>query len=82
MLLQEDDEHTLEEDEALITEEERKEELAALQNEVDLPLEELLKRYAVEKGESCSVHVLMKTRYCHHDFMLTKGGNFRCDKSS
>ncbi|XP_058207569.1 protein PHOTOPERIOD-INDEPENDENT EARLY FLOWERING 1 isoform X1 [Rhododendron vialii] len=45
----EDDEHTLEEDEALITEEERKEELAALQNEVDLPLEELIKRYAVEK---------------------------------
>lgn len=42
----EDDEHTIEEDEALITEEERKEELAALQGEMDLPIEELLKRYA------------------------------------
>lgn len=42
----EDDEHTIEEDEALVTEEERKEELAALQDEMDLPLEELLKRYA------------------------------------
>uniref|UniRef100_A0A5B7AQU5 DNA helicase n=1 Tax=Davidia involucrata TaxID=16924 RepID=A0A5B7AQU5_DAVIN len=45
----EDDEHTIEEDEALITEEERQEELAALHNEIDLPLEELLKRYAREK---------------------------------
>lgn len=56
----EDDEHTIEEDEALITEEERQEELTALHNEVDLPLEELLKRYTMgevsresspEKGE-------------------------------
>ncbi|KAK9276401.1 hypothetical protein L1049_005934 [Liquidambar formosana] len=46
----EDDEHTIEEDEALITEEERQEELAGLRNEIDLPLEELLKRYAMEKG--------------------------------
>ncbi|XP_021749015.1 protein PHOTOPERIOD-INDEPENDENT EARLY FLOWERING 1-like isoform X1 [Chenopodium quinoa] len=46
----EDDEQTIEEDEALITEEERLEELAALQNEVDLPLEELLKRYSVSEG--------------------------------
>ncbi|XP_019414895.1 PREDICTED: protein PHOTOPERIOD-INDEPENDENT EARLY FLOWERING 1 isoform X1 [Lupinus angustifolius] len=46
-----DDERTLEEDEALITEEERKEELAALRDEIDLPIEELLKRYAEEKGE-------------------------------
>ncbi|XP_052172511.1 protein PHOTOPERIOD-INDEPENDENT EARLY FLOWERING 1 isoform X2 [Diospyros lotus] len=45
----EDDEHTLEEDEALITEEERKAELLALRNEVDLPLEELLKRYTMEE---------------------------------
>ncbi|KAG9451421.1 hypothetical protein H6P81_011386 [Aristolochia fimbriata] len=45
----EDDEHTIEEDEALITEEERKEELAALQDEVDIPLEELLKRYSSNK---------------------------------
>ncbi|KNA09216.1 hypothetical protein SOVF_155580 [Spinacia oleracea] len=43
----EDDEQTIEEDEALITEEERQEELAALQNEVELPLEELLKRYSM-----------------------------------
>ncbi|KAF4402473.1 hypothetical protein G4B88_012258 [Cannabis sativa] len=48
----EDDEHTIEEDEALITKEERQEELAALQNEIDLPLEELLKRYA-GKEKAC-----------------------------
>ncbi|KAM7467771.1 hypothetical protein LguiB_015333 [Lonicera macranthoides] len=46
----EDDEHTIEEDEALITKEERQEELAALHNEIDLPLEELLKRYAAEES--------------------------------
>lgn len=46
----EDDEHTIEEDEALITEEERQEELTALHTEIDLPLEELLKRYGVEKA--------------------------------
>lgn len=51
MLFQEDDENTIEEDEALFTEQERKEELAALQNEVDLPLGELLKQYPTEKGE-------------------------------
>ncbi|XP_058088358.1 protein PHOTOPERIOD-INDEPENDENT EARLY FLOWERING 1-like isoform X2 [Magnolia sinica] len=45
----EDDEHTIVEDEALITEEERREELEALQNEMDLPLEELLKRYTKNK---------------------------------
>ncbi|KAJ0503173.1 putative DNA helicase chromatin remodeling SNF2 family [Helianthus annuus] len=48
----EDDERTIEEDEALITEDERREELAALQNEADLPLEELLKRYAVEEEKT------------------------------
>lgn len=46
ILLQEDDEHTIEADEALITEEERREELEALQNESELPLEELLNRYS------------------------------------
>ena len=51
-LFQEDDEQTIEEDEALITKEERQEELAALQNEIDLPLEDLLKRYTREKSES------------------------------
>ncbi|XP_057547488.1 protein PHOTOPERIOD-INDEPENDENT EARLY FLOWERING 1 isoform X1 [Amaranthus tricolor] len=45
----EDDEQTIDEDEALITKEEREEELAALQNEVDLPLEELLKRYSMNE---------------------------------
>ncbi|XP_009759618.1 protein PHOTOPERIOD-INDEPENDENT EARLY FLOWERING 1 isoform X1 [Nicotiana sylvestris] len=51
----EDDEHTIEEDEAVITKEEREEELAALQNEMDLPLEELLKHYAVgEASRDCS----------------------------
>ncbi|KAJ9559094.1 hypothetical protein OSB04_013708 [Centaurea solstitialis] len=48
----EDDEHTIEEDEALITADERREELEALQNEVDLPLEELLRRYAVREGST------------------------------
>ncbi|XVF41426.1 hypothetical protein PTKIN_Ptkin01aG0279200 [Pterospermum kingtungense] len=50
----EDDEQTIEEDEALITAEERQEELAALHSEIDIPLEELLKRYTVEtvNGES------------------------------
>ncbi|XP_010673306.2 protein PHOTOPERIOD-INDEPENDENT EARLY FLOWERING 1 isoform X3 [Beta vulgaris subsp. vulgaris] len=46
----EDDEQTLEEDEALITEEERQEELDALQSEIDLPLEELLKRYSTSEA--------------------------------
>lgn len=45
----EDDEHTIEEDEALITAEERQEELLALKNEVDLPIEELLKRYGMDQ---------------------------------
>ncbi|KAL4560597.1 hypothetical protein LXL04_032750 [Taraxacum kok-saghyz] len=48
----EDDEHTLEEDEALITEDERREEIAALQNEMDLPLEELLSRYTAKDEET------------------------------
>lgn len=47
----EDNEQTIDEDEALITEGERQEELEALQNEVDLPLEELLKRYRGEKDD-------------------------------
>ncbi|XP_051138731.1 protein PHOTOPERIOD-INDEPENDENT EARLY FLOWERING 1 isoform X2 [Andrographis paniculata] len=46
----EDDERTIEEDEALITKEEREEELAALQNETELPLEEILKRYAAQEA--------------------------------
>lgn len=51
----EDDERTVDVDEALITKEEREEELAALQSEIDLPLEEILKRYAaheVSRGKS------------------------------
>ncbi|OMO82621.1 hypothetical protein COLO4_22907 [Corchorus olitorius] len=47
--LKEDDEQTIEEDEALITAEERQEELAALHSEIDLPLQELLKRYVVQR---------------------------------
>ncbi|KAL3534187.1 hypothetical protein ACH5RR_002648 [Cinchona calisaya] len=50
----EDDEHTIEEDEALITKEEREEELAALQNEIDIPLEELLKRYEEKVSREAS----------------------------
>ncbi|XP_073067062.1 protein PHOTOPERIOD-INDEPENDENT EARLY FLOWERING 1-like isoform X1 [Primulina eburnea] len=45
-----DDEHTIDEDEALITNEEREEELAALRSEIDLPLEEILKRYVAQEA--------------------------------
>jgi len=45
----EDDEHTIDEDEAQITEAERNEELAALQAEVDLPLDVILKMYTETK---------------------------------
>jgi E1A-binding protein p400 len=48
---QEDDEATLEADEALITEEERKEELSALQRESELPIEELLRAYSSLRSE-------------------------------
>lgn len=45
----EDDERTVDADEAHITKEEREEELAALQSEIDLPLEEILKRYGAHE---------------------------------
>ncbi|XP_062219951.1 protein PHOTOPERIOD-INDEPENDENT EARLY FLOWERING 1-like isoform X2 [Phragmites australis] len=45
----EDDERTIDEDEAQITEAERNEELAALQAEADLPLDEILKMYTETK---------------------------------
>ncbi|TVT99739.1 hypothetical protein EJB05_54878 [Eragrostis curvula] len=44
----EDDERTIDEDEALITEAERNEELAALEAEANLPLDDILKMYAKE----------------------------------
>ncbi len=47
---QEDDEATLEADEALITESERREELNALQQESELPLDQLLKNYKMGEG--------------------------------
>jgi hypothetical protein len=47
-LVQDDDEQTIDEEEALITEVERNEELAALQAEADLPLEDVLKTYKKE----------------------------------
>ena len=50
-MLQEDDERTIDEDEAQITEAERNEELAALQAEVDLPLDVILKTYTETKGD-------------------------------
>ncbi|KAL0297872.1 UNVERIFIED_CONTAM: syntaxin [Sesamum calycinum] len=50
--LHKDDEHTIEEDEALITKEEREDELAALQSEIDLPLEEILKYCAAKEGKA------------------------------
>ncbi|KAH6817090.1 SNF2 domain-containing protein / helicase domain-containing protein [Perilla frutescens var. frutescens] len=45
----EDDERTVDADESLITKEEREEELVALQSEIDLPLDEILKRYAAHE---------------------------------
>ncbi|XP_010557228.1 PREDICTED: protein PHOTOPERIOD-INDEPENDENT EARLY FLOWERING 1 isoform X2 [Tarenaya hassleriana] len=48
----EDNEDTIEEDEKHISERERQEELEALQNEVDLPLEELLRSYSAARGPS------------------------------
>ncbi|WVZ74132.1 hypothetical protein U9M48_022354 [Paspalum notatum var. saurae] len=45
----EDDECTIDEDEAQITEAERNEELAALQAEADLPLDDILKMYTETK---------------------------------
>ncbi|XP_062222377.1 protein PHOTOPERIOD-INDEPENDENT EARLY FLOWERING 1-like isoform X2 [Phragmites australis] len=45
----EDDERTIDEDEAQITEAERNEELAALQAEADLPLDDILKMYTETK---------------------------------
>ncbi|CAM6104661.1 unnamed protein product [Calypogeia fissa] len=51
---EEDDETTIAADEALITEDEKKEELNMLQRESELPLEELLKLYR-RNGESLDV---------------------------
>lgn len=45
----EDDEDTIEEDEKHFTKQERQEELESLQNEVDLPVEELLRRYTASR---------------------------------
>lgn len=50
-MLQEDDEHTIDEDEAQITEAERNEELSALEAEADLPLDVILKMYTEIKGD-------------------------------
>ncbi len=54
---QEDDEATLEADEALITESERREELIALQQESELPLEQLLKNYKMGEGNEMLLFV-------------------------
>ncbi|XP_066322316.1 protein PHOTOPERIOD-INDEPENDENT EARLY FLOWERING 1-like isoform X2 [Miscanthus floridulus] len=51
----EDDEHTIDEDEAHITEAERNEELAALEAEADLPLDAILKMYTKTKVQYVSV---------------------------
>ncbi|GLJ18606.1 hypothetical protein SUGI_0331380 [Cryptomeria japonica] len=65
----EDDEETLEADEALITEDERRAELAALRDESDLPLEELLKRYRHNEGsESAENHSENDTEEHEPDF--------------
>uniref|UniRef100_A0A453TAG0 Uncharacterized protein n=1 Tax=Aegilops tauschii subsp. strangulata TaxID=200361 RepID=A0A453TAG0_AEGTS len=49
---QEDDERTIDEDEAQITEAERNEELAALQAEADIPIDDLLKSYLKSQGKA------------------------------
>jgi E1A-binding protein p400 len=54
---QEDDEATLEADEALITESERREELNALQQESELPLDQLLKNYKMGEGNEMLLFV-------------------------
>jgi E1A-binding protein p400 len=54
---QEDDEATLEADEALITECERREELNALQQESELPLDQLLKNYKMGEGNEMLLFV-------------------------
>ncbi len=54
---QEDDEATLEADEALITESERREELNALQHESELPLDQLLKNYKMGEGNEMLLFV-------------------------
>ena len=51
LVLQEDDERTIDEDEAQITEAERNEELAALQAEADIPIDDLLKSYLKSQGD-------------------------------
>ncbi|KQK08524.1 protein PHOTOPERIOD-INDEPENDENT EARLY FLOWERING 1 isoform X1 [Brachypodium distachyon] len=51
----EDDEHTIDEDEAQITKAERNEELAALQAEADLSLDDILKLYTKTKAQAVSV---------------------------
>lgn len=66
VLLQEDDERTIEEDEAQITDSERREELKALQAEADLPLEELLKSYNGKTGESQGLSVDIFVLYQIH----------------
>lgn len=79
MLLQGDDEQTIDEDEALITEAEREEELAALQNEADQPLEEILKSYMNNTGEYihfCHVLKFLQRFLCVF-FVYTMGTIFR-----
>uniref|UniRef100_A0A453TAE9 HSA domain-containing protein n=1 Tax=Aegilops tauschii subsp. strangulata TaxID=200361 RepID=A0A453TAE9_AEGTS len=49
---QEDDERTIDEDEAQITEAERNEELAALQAEADIPIDDLLKSYLKSQAQA------------------------------
>uniref|UniRef100_A0A453TAN3 HSA domain-containing protein n=1 Tax=Aegilops tauschii subsp. strangulata TaxID=200361 RepID=A0A453TAN3_AEGTS len=69
---QEDDERTIDEDEAQITEAERNEELAALQAEADIPIDDLLKSYLKSQDSSNQVNG------CNHDSGYTSSdeGNF------
>lgn len=70
-MLQEDDEHTIDEDEAQITEAERNEELAALEAEADLPLDVILKMYTKTKGDLHSPTILTYPLPCIEGTMLS-----------
>lgn len=68
-MLQEDDERATNEDEAQITETERKEELAALQAEVDLPLDDIPRMFTKkcrkdEMVPTCLLKVICPHFYC------------------
>ncbi|KAE8805269.1 protein PHOTOPERIOD-INDEPENDENT EARLY FLOWERING 1-like [Hordeum vulgare] len=85
--LKEDDERTIDEDEAQVTEAERNEELAALQAEADIPIDDLLKlESSPANKDTCSNSILKNSTKdssnqvngCNHDSGYTSSdeGNF------